>query len=127
MVFTAAFLTGVFFFAAFAGAAFFTAAFLRAIFFGTAAARFKAHRFFTAATIAFLPAAESFRLAFGASGLACADGSASPRIFAHRRRWASFIRRRVSAENFLRLPGMASGVVAAWPGRLGTRARTSAI
>ena len=77
--------------------------------------------------MAFLPAAESFRLAFGASGLACAGGSDSPRILAHRRRWASFIRRRVAAENFLRLPGVASDVVAASPGRLGNIARTSAI
>src|ERR1035438_1564360 len=40
------------------------------------------HRFFVAATIAALPAALSFRFAFGAVCVAGADGSDSPRTFA---------------------------------------------
>jgi hypothetical protein len=111
----AAFLTV--FFAAFAGAvfnaAFLTPAFLAATGFGLAvAAFFAAHRFFKAATIAALPALLSLRLGFGASGVAGAGGADSPRIFAHRRCWASFIRFRAAAENFFRLRVGASGVVA---------------
>ena len=131
LFFGVAFLTAVFlgglFFAAPASAAFLTTAFLRAGAAFAASALFCAHRLLAASWMAFLPAAESFRLAFGASGLTFAGGSDSPRILAHRRCWASCIRRRVAAENFLRLRGVASGVVAAWLGRLGSIARTSAI
>jgi hypothetical protein len=71
----AAFLTV--FFAVFVGGAF-TAVLIRAIFFGTAGSRFSAsfatwnaaHRFLVAATMAFLPAAESFRLGVDGSGVA---------------------------------------------------------
>jgi hypothetical protein len=53
------------------------ATFFRAIFFGaafSASARFSAHRFLVAAMIAFLPAAESFRLGFDGSGVAFDGG-----------------------------------------------------
>ena len=116
--FGAALLAAAAFFAAFTGA-FFTAVFLEAVFFLAAgfgfavAVFFAAHRFFNAATIAALPALLSFRLGF--EGVVVADGAGldSPRIFAHRRCWASFIRRRAAAENFLRLRIGASGVAAA--------------
>ena len=52
------------------GKAFFTAAF-----FACFAAWNAAHRFLVAATIAFLPAAESFRLGFGGSGVALDVGA----------------------------------------------------
>jgi hypothetical protein len=39
----------------------------------------------------------SFRLGFEGSGAADGAGSDSPRIFAHRRCWASFIRPRAAA------------------------------
>jgi hypothetical protein len=74
---------------------------------------FAAHRFFNAATIAALPALLSFRLGFEGSVVADGAGPDSLRIFAHRRCWASFIRRRAAAENFLRLRVGASGVAAA--------------
>ena len=73
----AAFLTV--FLAAVAGAVFF-----RAVFFGTAGSAFSAcfaaawnaaHRFLVAAAMAFLPAADSFRLGFEASGVAFDVGS----------------------------------------------------
>ena len=83
---------------------------------GAASALFFAHRFLSASWMAFLPAAESLRLAFGGSGLACDGGADSPRILAHRRCWASFIRRRVAAENLRRLRDVVTGPAAAWPG-----------
>ena len=59
---------------AFAGAAFLATAFLAVAFFVIAnsacAAFFAAQRFFVASEMAFLPAAESFRLGFGGSGVA---------------------------------------------------------
>ena len=51
-----------------------------------ATALFNAHRFLLAAMIAFLPAADSFRLGFGASGLDLDD---SPFILAHLSRCAA--------------------------------------
>src|ERR1035437_4272434 len=130
--FGAVFLTGAAFFAAFAGAvftaAFLTPAFLAATGFGFAvAAFFAAHRFFKAATIAALPALLSLRLGFAASGVAGVGGADSPRIFAHRRCWASFIRFRAAAENFLRLPVSASGMAAGSVGPPVSTARSSAI
>jgi hypothetical protein len=56
-----------------------------------------------AASVAFA-AADSFRLGLGAG--ACAGGSASPLILAHRSRWASLIRFMAAALN-LRLVGFA--------------------
>jgi hypothetical protein len=50
---------------------------------GAWAALTPAQCFFVAAMIAFLPAAESLRLAFGASGVAGDCDSDSPRILAH--------------------------------------------
>jgi hypothetical protein len=126
--FTAAFLTGAFFrairlatgdcaFAAALFAAFFApffrpaATFLAATGCALAAsARFSAQRFLSAATIAALPALLSFRLGFVVSAAAGAGGSDSPRTFAHRRCWASFILRRAAAENFLRLRGAVPSV-----------------
>src|SRR5260370_12422680 len=85
---------------------FFATAFFAAAFFCTAgfgfavAAFFSAHRFFNAATMFALPDLLSFRfLGFGASGVAGAGGSDSPRILAHRSCWASFILLRAAAEN----------------------------
>jgi hypothetical protein len=82
-----------------------------------AAARFAAHIFFVAAMIAFRPAAESFRLGFGAC---------SPLIFAHLAFCAKAIFRRAAALNFLRLPGVASGVAAGGEPS-GSMVRSSAI
>ncbi len=96
----------------------FATAVLAAVFFWVAgfdlaaAAFFSAHRFFNAATMFALPALLSFRFAFGASGIAGAGDSDSPRILAHRSCWASFMRRRAAAENSRRLIVGASGVAA---------------
>jgi hypothetical protein len=98
------------------------AVFFAAVF--TAAAFFAAHRFFRAATIAFRPAAESLRFGLEGSDVAGAGGSDSPRILAPRRSWPCFIRRRVAAENFFRLPVAGFGIVAGPPGSM---ARSSAI
>jgi hypothetical protein len=99
---SAAFRAGDIFF--FAGA-FFNAAF--------SALWIAAQRFLVAATIAALPAALSFRLGFGASGVAVGVGASdSPRTFAHRSCWAAFMRLRAAAENFFRLTVGASGVAA---------------
>lgn len=81
-----------------AGAVFFVIAALAALAFFKFAASFA------------LAAADSFRFAFGAG--AGAGASASPFIFAHRAFWANAIFRRAAALNFLRVPGVASGVVA---------------
>ena len=78
-----------------------------------------AQRFRDASAIALLPAALIFR--FGLAGtVAGFAGSDSPRIFAHRRCWASFILRRASAENFRRLgevPAAGAAVLAGPPAR----------
>jgi len=67
------------------GIAFFVAILLAAGFSCCAlAALAAAHRFFAAAMIAFLPAAESFRLAFGLPGMAVGCGSDSPRSMSGR-------------------------------------------
>jgi hypothetical protein len=104
----------------------FRAAFLEAFSYCALAALTLAHRSFVAATILAIPALLIRRLGFGASGVASAGGSDSTRIFAHLRCWASFMRRRVAAENFFRFPVGASGVVgvAEPPGSI---ARSSAI
>src|ERR1039458_10619505 len=105
------------FLAAFLGAAFFRAVFLALAGCAFAAsALFCAHRRRTASWIAFLPAALSFRFGFGATGVAGADGSDSPLMLAHRRCWASFMRCRAAAENFLRFLVGATGVAAVSPG-----------
>ena len=94
----------------------YAAVFLAVVFlagFGVAVTFLAAHRFFKAATIAALPALLSLRFGFDGSGATGAGGADSPRILAHRRCWASFIRRRAAAENFLRLPVGASDVAAA--------------
>src|ERR1039458_8955759 len=85
-----------------AGAGVFAAAF--------AAAFCKRHRFFVAATILAMPSLLKRRFAF--AGLAGADGSDSPRILAHRRCWASFMRFRAAALIFRRLRLAGSGLAA---------------
>src|ERR1017187_5164337 len=107
-------------------AAFLVAAFFRAVF-SAVSTLFCAHRRRRASWIAFLPAALSFRLGFGATAVAAADGADSPLMLAHRRCCASRIRRRAAAENFLRLLVGATGVAAALPGPPGSMARSSAI
>jgi hypothetical protein len=57
------------------------------------------------------PSALILRFAFGVSGVS-GTGSDSPLIFAQRAFCASFMRRRVAALNFLRVPVWASGVAA---------------
>jgi hypothetical protein len=128
---TAVFLAGPFCFAAFVGVAFVPAAFFRAAFLEVfsccaLAALTLAHRSFVAAMILAIPALLIRRLGFGASGVASAGGSDSPRIFAHLRCWASFMRHRAAAENFLRFLVGASGV-AGVAGPPGSIARSSAI
>src|ERR1017187_2325494 len=107
-------------------AAFLVAAFFRAVF-SAVSTLFCAHRRRRASWIAFLPAALSFRLGFGATAVAGADGSDSPLMLAHRRCCASRILRRAAAENFLRLLVGASGAEAVSPGPPGSMARSSAI
>src|ERR1039457_3797912 len=58
----------------------------------------------------FIPSSLIRRLGFDGSGVV--DGPDPPRIFAHRRCWASFIRLRAATENCLRLRGGAPGVPA---------------
>jgi hypothetical protein len=65
--FRAAFFTGALFFAAFLTAAFFAGFFAAAFSCCALAALTASHRFFVAAMIAFLPAAESFRFGLGAA------------------------------------------------------------
>jgi hypothetical protein len=119
----AAFLTGPLFFAGFAGNAFVTALLAAAFvlvgadFFAVAACAFAAfanrQRFFVAATIRFMPSSLIRRLDFGGSDVAAETGGPdSPRIFAHRRCWASFIRFRAAEENLLRLRVVGPGVAA---------------
>ena len=120
--FTAAFLTAVFFATAFLLAAFFGVRVTAFVF----AALTVAQRLRAASAIAFLPAALIFRFGL-ASALIGVDGSDSPRIFAHRRCWASFILRRVSAENFRRLGAVPSGLAAFVTGLPVRRLRSSAI
>ena len=90
---------------------------------------FPAQRFFKAATIAALPAALSLRFVFGTGAVTAAGTGASdsPLIFAHRRCWASFIRLRAVAENFLRLPFVGSGVAVVPEELPSSMARSSAI
>ena len=97
------------------------AGFLAAAFIAFAAsARFSAHRFFVAAMIAFLPAAESFRLGLGdASG---GDGSAAFLEAAHLFRCASAIAFLPAALIFRRLRFGGSGVAA---GSVGPPVRTA--
>ena len=115
------------FFAAFREA--FTDAFLAARFLAPVgvsaffAAWNAAQRFFVASTIAFLPAALSFR--FGL--VAC--GATGDEVFldsAHRFRWASPMRFRAAAL-MRRLPFRTSGVAAVAVGPPGNMARSSAI
>ena len=108
-------------FAAFfrAGAAFLAAAF--------AFAALPALAFLRFATSLAFAAAESFRLGFSGSEAAGADSPDSPRTFAHRRCWASRIRRIAEAENFRRLRPGASGVAAVSAVPPGSMARSSAI
>src|SRR5215831_18316652 len=75
-------------------AAYLTAVFLATTAAGFATARFAAHRFFNAATMAARPAALSFRLRLGGCGVA---GSDVPLIAAHLLRCASAIRFRPAA------------------------------
>jgi len=89
-----------------AGTVFFTAA-------PVAFAALAALAFFRFATSTAFAAAESFRFAFGGGVGAGAGGSDSPFIFAHLAFCARAIFRRAAAENFLRFPGLASGVVVA--------------
>jgi hypothetical protein len=102
--FTAAFFTAAFFTAAFFTAAVFGALLVATADFAFAAAFAKRQRFFVAAMILLSPSGLILRFAFGASGAAGDDGFDSPRISAHRRRCASFIRLRVAALNVLRVP-----------------------
>jgi hypothetical protein len=74
-----------------------------------------AQRFLVASAIAFLPAALIFRFVL-AGTLAGFDGSDSPRIFAQRSCWASFILRRVSAESFQRFGVVPAAVAAVFAG-----------
>jgi hypothetical protein len=60
--------------------------------------------------IAFLPAALRRRLRFGDLVVVGDGGAVSPLTAAHRRFWASLIRRRAAALNFLRLRVGVSGV-----------------
>src|ERR1035441_9229849 len=101
---------GADFFATFLTAAFF-AGFLVAAFSCCALAALTAsHRFFVAALIAFLPAAESFRLGLGAAS--GTDGSAAFLDAAHLLRCASPMRFRAAALSFRRL-GVAGSAAAA--------------
>jgi hypothetical protein len=63
-------------------------------FLAVAAARFAAHRFLSAATIAARPVGDSFRFGFGASA---EEPPAAAFCSAHRRRWAAAIARRPAA------------------------------
>jgi len=117
---------GVIFFAAFDGATFLIAAFLATGHYAFAAsALFNAHRFFVAAIIAFLPAAESFRL-----GLCAASGAGGSAAFldaAQRFRCASAIRARLAALILLRLRFCGSGATAGLAGPPESVSRSSAI
>ena len=62
--------------------------------------------------MAFLPAALRCRLRFGDLVVAGPDGAVSPLTAAHRRCWASLMRRRAAALNFLRLRVRTCGVAA---------------
>ena len=74
-----------------------------------------AQRFLDTSAVALLPAA--LILHFDLAGaVAGADGSDLPRIFAHRRCWASFILRRVSAESFQRFGVVPAAVAAVFAG-----------
>lgn len=78
-----------------------------------ASARFSAQRFFVAAMIAFLPAAESFRLALGAAaGSDGAEGFLDP---AHLLRCASAMRARAAALILRRLRFVGAGAAACVP------------
>jgi hypothetical protein len=103
------------FLAVFTGASFAAARFAVAFFAATGAvfaAWNAAQRFLVASEIAFRPAALILRFGFAASDVSGAVASDSPRILAHRRCCASFIRRRAAAENFRRLSVCVSGVTA---------------
>jgi hypothetical protein len=88
-----------------------------------AAAFFAAQRFFKAATIAALPAAESFRFGFADFDVA----GDVPLIAAHLARCAIAIFRRAAGENFFRLPVGASVVAVALAGPPSSMTRRSAI
>src|SRR5208337_1474769 len=131
----AVFLAGAFF-AAFAGALLTAAVFFAGAFFGAdiaffavdcafAAAFCNRHRFLVAAMILAIPSLLIRRFAFGA--LAGADGSDSPRIFAHLAFCAIAIFRLEAAENLLRLRVGAFSVVADLTGPPISTARSSAI
>src|SRR5664279_5048061 len=77
-----------------------------------AAAFCKRQRFFVAAMILAIPSLLIRRFGPVAFGIVGTGGADSPRIFAHRRCWASFMRCRAAAENFFRLRVGASGVAA---------------
>src|SRR4051794_33424340 len=64
-----------------------------------AAARFNAQRFLVASLIAFRPAALILRFGFAVAAGVASDVSL---LVAHLARWASFMRRRAAALNFLR-------------------------
>jgi hypothetical protein len=75
---------------------------------GRCLASFRAPLLLVAAMILFMPSALFRR--FGLAGSLAAGDPDSPLILAHRRCWASFIRRRAAAENFLRLcAGVSAG------------------
>src|SRR5215475_8321551 len=79
-------------------------------FFADAAARFAAHRFLSAATIAARPAADSFRFGFLAALLVGAPAAAF--CSAHLCRWAAAIARRPAAEmRYCRPVGLGSADV----------------
>ena len=71
-----------------------------------------AQRFLLASAMAFLPAAESFRFGFGASGATGDDGADCFFDSAHRFRCASPMRFRAAALIFRLLPFGASGAAA---------------
>jgi hypothetical protein len=120
--FTAAFFTGALFLAVFFAVLVLLAA---ALSYWALAALTASHRFFVAAMIAFLPAAESFRLGLGAA--AGAGGSVAFLEAAHLLRWASPMRFRAAAPIFRRLRVAGSGAAAGSVGPPVSQARSSAI
>ena len=119
---TVAFLTTDFFAAVFLWVAFFVAEGSGFSF----AASTAAQRLRAASAIVFLPTSLIFRFGLGDT-VTGVDGSDAPRIFAHRRCWASLILRRVAAENFRRLGRVPFGLAAGSAGRPFGMARSSAI
>jgi len=121
----------VFFFTATFLGTFLTAAFFRAVFVTLPGCAFAAlanrQRFFVAAIIRFMPSSLIRRLGFGGSDVARDGGSDVTLIAAHRRCWASFMRRRAAAENFRRFLVGASGVAAGSAGPPDRMARSPLI